>query len=419
VVAAYDSQLKWATALRAALESRGFTCRTVIPVDLRHAVSEHQRSSLSSSVPERLPWDTIVRQSLDADAVVLGLHGPLVTRFSHELFDLVRADPHGRRPPITVSGWVGVIIEKITAGYLARFSTDVVAVNSRSDFRDFERAAHGLGLPIDNLMLSGLPLLSGEVPTFGERQTVPRTLLFADQPTVPETREDRLYVYRRLIHYAWRHPDRRVLLKPRHRPGEDTFHRMQFHPESLLRGIVLPPNFALDHRPISSQLDSIDLLLTVSSTAALEAVGAGVGVAFVADLGVGEQLGNHIFLGSGLLRTFDQIDADELGVPEPDWLQDYFVAEHGIAPADAVAARVAALSERRERGEPTPQELAWASSFFVTQHRIRRERGTAAEESPPGPGPRRRLQLLAEAVLPVALHRRLLRRVRSLRRRPR
>lgn len=90
---------------------------------------------------------------------------------------------------------------------------------------------------------------------------------------------------------------------------------MQFHPP-LLRGVVVPPSFSLDHRPITVQLDSIDLLLTVSSTAALEAAGAGVGVAFVADLGVREQLGNHILLGSGLLRTFDQIEADDLGVPE-------------------------------------------------------------------------------------------------------
>ena len=29
-------------------------------------------------------------------------------------------------------------------------------------------------------------------------------------------------------------PDDLVLLKPRHRPGEDTFHRMHHHPEQLL-----------------------------------------------------------------------------------------------------------------------------------------------------------------------------------------
>lgn len=34
-----------------------------------------------------------------------------------------------------------------------------------------------------------------------------------------------------------------------------------------------------------------------------------------------EQLGNHIFLGSGLLRTFDQLEQDQIGVP---------VLPHGI-----------------------------------------------------------------------------------------
>ena len=76
-----------------------------------------------------------------------------------------------------------------------------------------------------------------------------------------------------------------------------------------------PPNFSIDYTPISDRLDDLDLMLTVSSTAALEAVGAGVRTAFIADLDVREQLGNHIFLSSGLLRTFDQLEIDDVGVP--------------------------------------------------------------------------------------------------------
>jgi hypothetical protein len=234
-------------------------------------------------------------------------------------------------------------------------------------------------------------------------------VLFADQPTVPATGEDRLYVYQRLIAYAERHPERRVILKPRHRRNEDTLHRMQFHPEMVLRGKTFPANFSIDYTPISEQLESIDLMLTLSSTAALEAIGAGVGVAFVADLGVREQLGNHIFLGSGLLRTFDQIEADELGTPAPFWIDDYFVSEDHAAPADVIAERCLTLLERRDEGEPTPQELAWRSSFFVTQHRIatNRRRAAAAGDELVPLSPRQRIAMLAEAVLPRSVHQRL------------
>jgi hypothetical protein len=42
------------------------------------------------------------------------MHGPLVRRFCHDLFDAV--DLTDTPPPVTISGWVGVIIEKIIAG---------------------------------------------------------------------------------------------------------------------------------------------------------------------------------------------------------------------------------------------------------------------------------------------------------------
>ena len=174
-----------------------------------------------------MPWTQLLTAALEADVIVLAIQGPQIRRFCHDLFDAVELT--GTVPPVTISGWVGVIIEKIIAGYLERFATDIVAVNSRSELATFETVARNLQLPTDNLLLSGLPLLSGryrEAPV----DTPIKTVMFADQPTVPQTRDDRLYIYQRLLAYARAHPDRQVVLKPRHRLGEDTFHRMRFHP---------------------------------------------------------------------------------------------------------------------------------------------------------------------------------------------
>ena len=85
-------------------------------------------------------------------------------------------------------------------------------------------------------------------------------------------------------------------------------------------------------------------MLTVSSTAALEAVGAGVRTAFIADLDVSEQLGNHIFLESGLLRTFDQLERDDIGIPIKSWLEDYFFGTSGRNPAQRLADRALELA---------------------------------------------------------------------------
>ena len=83
-------------------------------------------------------------------------------------------------------------------------------------------------------------------------------------------------------------------------------------PSLLLADVDLPPNFGISHTPIAEQLADTDLLLTVSSTACLEAAGRpAAGSHLPLDLGVHEKLGNHVFLDSGLFRTFDQIIADD------------------------------------------------------------------------------------------------------------
>jgi hypothetical protein len=343
-----------------------------------------------------LPWTELVSASLKVDAVVLAVHGPLVRRFCHDLFDA--AEVTRALPPVTISGWVGVIIEKIIAGYLERFATDIVAVNSRSELATFEAVARNLHLPTGNLALSGLPLLSGERPKPFVDTPIKR-VLFADQPTVPQTREDRLYIYQRLLAYARTHPDRQVVLKPRHRIGEDTFHRMKFHPEILLRGVRTAPNFSIDYTPISEQLADLDLMLTVSSTAALEAVGAGVRTAFIADLDVREQLGNHIFLESGLLRTFDQLEKDDIGIPTENWIEDYFFSTSGVSPAQRLADRALELVMGADRGRPP----TWNTALFASQHELFTYRKQAAQGSRAGDERTSWARTLARWVLPYGI----------------
>lgn len=417
LVAAFDSQLKWAGTIRRALQEQGFNCQVIVPNDIRHAVSETQLvdyggpSAHYSSV-QYLPWAELIRRSFEVDAVVLAIQGPHVSRFTHDMFDAVAAS--GKRPPVTISGWVGVIIEKITAGYLERYATDIVAVNSRSDLRTFQAVASSLALPTENLLLSGLPLLTGGYHVAPVTTPI-RSVMFADQPTVPSSQADRQYLYERLIDYARAHPDRRVVLKPRHRIGEDTFHKMKFHPETLLKGVDHPPNFSIDYTPISQRLADLDLMLTVSSTAALEAVGAGVRTAFIADLDIREQLGNHIFLDSGLLRTFDQVQRDEIGTPAAGWIDDYFFATDGRSPAEQLARRAVELVEDPHRSAPA----AWQTPFFASQHKLfeyRRDTRTLANMAPALTGWAARARPVAEWVLPYGVQVRLRRTLKQTRR---
>ena len=372
----------------------------IVPSDIRHAISDGQLADYSGGAVAYLPWTELVTASLHVDVVVLAMHGPLVRRFCHDLFDAVELTDTA--PPVTVSGWVGVIIEKIIAGYLDRYATDIVAVNSRSNMATFKAVARSLDLPADNLVLSGLPLLSGQRGEVRVADPI-KTVMFADQPTVPQTRADRLYIYQRLLAYAQAHPDRQVVLKPRHRIGEDTFHRMKFHPEVLLSGVRKPPNFSIDYTPIADRLADLDLMLTVSSTAALESVGAGVRTALIADLDVREQLGNHIFLDSGLLRTFDQLERDDIGVPAKSWFEDYFFDTHGVTPAQLLADRALELAQRTDRGRPP----AWHTALFASQHELFTYRNQAADGTPVMGDRAGRVRAVARWLLPYGIQRQL------------
>ena len=235
----------------------------------------------------------------------------------------------------------------------------MLAVNSRTDLADFAAAARGLGLPEENLLLAGLALLPARPAPLSDGPI--RTVLFADQPTVPRREADRHHLWERLRGYAERHPDRRVLLRPRHRPGEDTFHRMEHSPDAWAASRALPPNLVIEHAPIGGLIARSDLLLTVSSTAALEALAAGTRVAFVADW-VNDAALNPRLLPSGLLRRFDDIDAVRLGAPDPAWLGDVFPAAEGPAPAERFAARLLAVAAG---DAPRVHQRLWDSSFHA------------------------------------------------------
>lgn len=360
LIAAFDSQLKWVATVGDELRRRGFSCSVVSP-RVRAVPSPTQLAAVGLDQPAVLDWSELIARVGAADVVVAALAGPQLQRLTIDLAE--RLEP-GTPGPVLVTGWVGLIYEQITTGYLNRAGCDVVAVNSVGDLTHFLAVAQELDLSADNLVLSGLPFLGPAA--LPQRAGPIRRVLFADQPTVPASAGERLHVYRRLIDYAYAHPEREVLLKPRHRPGEDTFHPMKHHPEDLLATVDKPAGFRIDYTPISQILPDVDLLLTMSSTACLEALGVGCRVGLIIDLGVQERYGNHAFLTSGLLRTFDQIIGDDIGDPRTEWLDGYFFDRQGSA-TEQIVDRAENLLVSGER----PSRSVWRSHYWTSTARYR------------------------------------------------
>ncbi|WP_229857553.1 DUF6716 putative glycosyltransferase, partial [Streptomyces anandii] len=273
------------------------------------------------------------------DVVVLALVGGGVQAMLHGLAHAWR----GRtRRPVVVTGYVGVVYEKLADGLLLRHGADLVLANSRQDADRFRALYEGVGADASAVTEVALPFLAGA--PYEKKE--PRTVVFAAQPSVPATRADRAYLLDRLIGHARRHPGREVLLKLRSRPGEHTTHIEELPYQKLAQHKELPANLRLVYGNMGEVLDRTDLLVTVSSTAALEALHRRIPTAVLTDLGVREALGNHHFVGSGCLASWDQLDAGHEPEPDARW-----VARQGVAAAGGAAYETAFDEARRRVGE--------------------------------------------------------------------
>ncbi|WP_086741481.1 DUF6716 putative glycosyltransferase, partial [Streptomyces glaucescens] len=248
------------------------------------------------------------------DVLVLALVGGGVQAMLHGL-KRVWEDRPAR--PAVVTGYVGVVYEKLADGLLLRHGADLVLANSRQDAERFRAVYDGVGADSSAVTEVALPFLGG-APYTGEH--APYTVVFAAQPSVPDNRKDRTYLLDRLVRHARLHPEREVLLKLRSKPGEHTTHIEELPYQKLAQRLDLPPNFRLVYGNMGEVLDRTDLLVTVSSTAALESLHRRIPTVVLTDLGVREVLGNHHFVGSGCLASWDQLDAGHRPVPDEEWV---------------------------------------------------------------------------------------------------
>ena len=177
--------------------------------------------------------------------------------------------------------------------------------------------------------------------------------MFAAQAKVPETRTDREAILLALAETE------SPVVKLRATGGEPQTHR-ELWPYPVLaddlvrQGRVGSNAIRFSGGSMAAALNTARGLATVSSTAALEAMAAGVPVLIISDFGVSADLINLVFADSGCLGTLDDLRADRFAQPDAAWsTANYF---HPASDNDwlaiidrLVAARVAGPLPRRTR----------------------------------------------------------------------
>jgi hypothetical protein len=289
------------------------------------------------------------------DVVVVAARGLTVAT-------VVRLLPSGRRRPVVVSGLAGISIPVLSPGLRLRAGVDVFVVQSRRELREFAHAVAATGGG-HRFELATIPFLatapghasSAPARSRAERDPVRDRIVFAAQAIVPASRADRVWMLRRLVETARAHPDLLVVIKVRARGGEPQTHVEQFPYDGLIDDLIdagepIPSNLAIEDGSMAWHLGRAVGLATISSTALLEAVAAGVPCLALDDFGIGPRQINLVLVGSGLLAPADRLVAGDFRTPAPEWLEDNYL--HDPAENTWIAAVEELLEQRDASGLP-------------------------------------------------------------------
>ena len=350
-VADADSYLKWSAATLERLPDEWVRRQVLL-------VSPVAPSSQQAVAATRVP---ITRLSLvrlqrllrrdPPDVLLLACTGPTVAVLAQ--LSAVR----GRHRPVLVTGLPGISIPASARAVALRRDCDLLVVHSRREVREFVALA-AAAAPGLTVALTGLPFLTRE-PSRSADRAPGSDVVFAAQAKVPPRRADRDAI---LLALADIRPPGSAVVKVRALAGEQQTHHEEQPYADLWTGLsvagrVRPGDVRFAAGSMRTALSRARSLVTVSSTAALEAIDTGVPVVVLRDFGVDESLINTVFRDSGCLGDLEDVRAGRAFTPDPAWsVENYFhpAAEDDLVERvrDLVAVRTAGRLHRHGRRPP-------------------------------------------------------------------
>ena len=359
-IADADSFVKWSAALLASvagIRRHLLLVRTPLTVSREQETAALAGSGFSARTVTRIGFDELFGWLNGAlpDVVVLAGRGPFVRLVARQIDRLAKR-------PVVVSGLPGMSIPAQRGALEYRRESDLLVLHSRREMRAFAELSRRIGVTVP-LGLATLPFAQSMTSqrasqdeqtevhppardlvgvgagdgarVHGGRRPIPvhskpgatpgRDLVFASQALVPSDREQRTQLARTLRKVAEIDPTRRVVVKLRSRHGETETHWERDTYADLLA--ARPENLVFSHEPMATALARAEGLVTVSSTAVIEAIARGVPAIALDTFGVHKTLLNTVFVGSGLLGGAEEVVGRRFRHPHTDWMRDnYFHA---------------------------------------------------------------------------------------------
>jgi len=332
-VADSDSYLKWAAATLDRLEDVGsrelVVLRTPVqPDDLQAraalagtgwagtVVDDHSLLGLTARLRRTRP-----------DAILVATTGPA----AEVLIRMISLLPYR---PVVVTGLPGMSIPATERALQFRSGADVFVVHSRHERDAFALAARAAGVH-PTWAVNRLAFLGGRAGVAVPADVEPvRRVVFAPQAKFPATPEQRTQVLRSLAALARSRPDLDVVVKLRAVAGQAQTHDEPYPYDTLWSALRDDAPLTLVTGPLAEHLTPGTALVTISSTAMLEALAAGLRGIVLADFGVGDENLTTVYEGSGLLGTLRDVEAGRFFAPTAEWLvENYLHPEPDELPA--------------------------------------------------------------------------------------
>jgi hypothetical protein len=369
-----DSYVKWAAGLLDQLpmswERELAVVRTPITpsrAQIDAATSGTRFTGSALPVVTRRQFRRHVRSSRP-DVVVAAATGPVVDVIVRDILRDVLPRP------VLMSGLPGISIPATSRAWLYRSQVDLFVTHSRRERREFATLARQMGINAQ-VALATMPCVAHAACQEVDEDR--NRVVFAAQAKVPPRRADREHILLSLAKLSAQCPDLVPVVKLRAVAGEPQTHREELAFDQLWGSLVADrrvrdQGVLFETGPMLEQISRAAGFVTVSSTAALEAIAAKVPSLVLADFGVSEEMINMVFKDSGLLGSLDDLASSAFRQPDPSWLRDNYF--HPVDEVDWVDTLLGFVEQARTRGLPERRRVLDHSGYATRRPAVRRLR---------------------------------------------
>ncbi|MEJ1229351.1 MAG: DUF6716 putative glycosyltransferase [Galbitalea sp.] len=385
-VADSDSYVKWGAAALARTPADWEKSLVVIETPL--VPTEAQRIAAVEGLPEIIGLgggsappvlnlteltELVAREQ--PEVIFLSLRGPLIRVVLRAALSVTTTRP------VIVSGLPGISIPATRKALTFRSQVDLIVLHSKHEIHEFIEVAKYLKIE-QEFGLATLPFLESHPQLPSVLTGVRDEIVFAAQAKVPRILSERIAILNWLAECARRHPDVRVVVKLRAIGDEKQTHAEQHPYDALLAELHdRPQNLVAEAGSMSAHLSRAIGLVTVSSTAMIEAAALGIPGLALDDFGVSGKLINTVFENSNLFGSSrDLIDA-AFRHPDPAWLDDNYF--HDESENDWIQ-RIELLVVARAEGRLRLKRQRFGRAGGRLRHVWDRKRALGALDRSPG-----------------------------------